>query len=127
MREKCDSGNLDRNYLVSFELNDVLWGVKQSITAYTVEENIFDQLGGKEDNFLLIQVGYELYTDSIKTLNMPYECAEPPHDKQKAEPPFSEVDSPGLWSGYSFCSTFPLPTIYHATNLIVFQLAFSLL
>ena len=54
---------------------------------------------------MLIKVGYELDTDSIKTCTMLYEWVEPPHDKRKVKPHFSEVGSPGLWSGYYFCST----------------------
>ena len=73
-------------------LDDVMRDVKKFRSRYLlVEEYGIDQFGDEEESCVLLQVFDTINPYLVRILKVPDDCIEPPPNKNKGEPHFSEV------------------------------------
>ena len=67
-----------------------------------MEEDGIDQVGDEEGKYFLLQVCDIVNQYLVKTPRVPYDWVVPPHNKNKGENYFSEVEIPSIWSSFYF-------------------------
>ena len=92
MNETGDNGDSDDECFDFCNLYDRIRDVETSRSRYRImEEGGIDQFGDEEESCVLLQVFDTINPYLVRILKVLDDCIEPPPNKNKGEPHFSEV------------------------------------